>query len=297
MIQNLKTLFTELSLAQLALIALGFVALCTGVSQGQETEAQTKAPPGMKLVWADEFDKDGAPDPQKWNFEKGFTRNEEDQWYQPENARVENGMLIIEARRARQPNPNYEAGSNDWKKKRLFAEYSSSSLTTSGKGAWTYGHFEMRARIDTRPGLWPAFWTVGQNGEWPSGGEIDIMEYYRGKLLANFAWGTNRRWNAKWNARSKPLEEFNDPDWSKKFHVWSMDWDENSITLSVDGQVLNKQDLKETINGDAEKRNPFRAPQFIILNLAVGGQNGGDPKTTVFPSLFEVDYVRVYQKQ
>jgi beta-glucanase (GH16 family) len=261
--------------------------------------AQEKAPAppaGMKLVWADEFDKDGAPDATKWNFEKGFVRNEEHQWYQEENAVVKDGMLVIEARRERKPNPNYKPDGDSWRTKREFIEYTSSSLTTSNKGAWTYGRFEMRARIDTRPGLWPAFWTVGQNGEWPSGGEIDIMEYYRGKVLANFAWGTNKRWNAKWNAKSKDLTAFNDPDWSKKFHVWALDWDENKMTISVDGEVLNTQDVNQTINGDAERKNPFRAPQFIIVNLAIGGQNGGDPSKTEFPSRFEVDYVRVYQK-
>lgn len=276
----------------MACAALGLMALEGG---GATAGAPVKAPEGMKLVWSDEFAKDGAPDPAKWNFERGFARNEEAQWYQPGNARVRNGMLVIEARRERRPNPNYKPGSTDWRTNREFIEYTSASLTTSGKGAWTYGRFEMRARIDTRLGLWPAFWTVGQSGEWPGGGEIDIMEFYRAKLLANVAWGTNRRWTAKWNSSARPITEFGDPDWSKKFHVWAMDWDKDTIQLSVDGRVLNTQDVNRTINGDAEGRNPFRAPQFIILNLAVGGQNGGDPAQTKFPARFEIDYVRVYQ--
>ena len=119
------------------------------------------------------------------------------------------------------------------------------------------------------------------------------MEFYRGKLLANFAWGTNRRWTAKWNSSAKPITEFGDPDWSKKFHVWVMDWDHDAIKLSVDGRVLNTQDVNRTVNGDAEGKNPFRAPQFILVNLAVGGQNGGDPAQTKFPARFEIDYVRV----
>ena len=153
----------------------------------------------------------------------------------------------------------------------------------------------MRARIDTRAGIWPAFWTVGTQGEWPSNGEIDIMEFYRGKLLANVAWGTNKRWKAKWNGKSKPISEFADPNWSQQFHVWALDWDKDKIILSVDGEVLNTQDLTVTINGDAEGKNPFHSPQFILLNLAIGGQNGGDPVQTAFPSRFEVDYVRVFQ--
>jgi beta-glucanase (GH16 family) len=274
----------------------GLFALATLHTPVKADTTIPNPPPGMKLVWGDEFDKNGAPDSTKWGFETGFVRNEEHQWYQSENATVKDGQLVIEARRERRPNPNYKPGSDDWRTNREFIDYTSSSLVTFGKGAWKYGRFEMRARIDTRLGLWPAFWTVGEKGEWPNGGEIDIMEFYRGKLLANFVWGTNKRWNGKWNAKSKPITDFNDPQWSEKFHVWTMDWDENKITLSVDGEVLNSQDLSQTINGNAEALNPFKAPQCIILNLAIGGQNGGDPSKTEFPARMEVDYVRVYQK-
>ena len=166
-----------------------------GACADENAPAPDSAPPGMKLVWSDEFNYQGAPDPEKWGFENGFARNEEDQWYQPDNARVENGMLIIEARRERKANPTFKEGSNDWRTKRRWIDYTSSSLITRDKtrnngGAWTYGRFEMRGKIDVRQGMWPAFWTVGQSGEWPAGGEIDIMEFYRGKLLANFVWGT-----------------------------------------------------------------------------------------------------------
>lgn len=95
--------------------------------------------PGWKLVWADEFDQAGRPDPRKWTYETGFVRNQEFQWYQPENARCENGLLIIEARRERKPNPNYQSGSRDWKASREFAEYTSASLTTKGLHSWRYG--------------------------------------------------------------------------------------------------------------------------------------------------------------
>ena len=84
--------------------------------------------------------------------------------------------------------------------------------------------------------------------------------------------------------------------WSSKFHVWRMDWDSNEIRISVDDLLLNTIDLKETFNQDMEKANPFREPHYMLLNLAIGGTNGGDPSETGFPARFEVDYVRVYQQ-
>jgi len=260
--------------------------------------AQPAAPEGnWKLVWADEFNLDGPPDPDKRGYETGFVRNNELQGYQPEKAHCEGGLLIIEARRERKPNPFYEAGSKDWRKSREFAEYTSASLTTRGKRDWTYGRFEMRGRIDTRPGLWPAFWTVGSQGHWPHCGEIDIMEYYRDTLLANVAWGAEKQWTARWHTVKHPLSFFNDPEWSAKFHIWRMDWTPESIKLYVDDLLLNTTLLKDTVNADAEHLNPFHHPQYIILNLAVGGASGGDPSKTAFPARFEVDYVRVYQQQ
>lgn len=250
-----------------------------------------------KLVWSDEFNKDGQPDPRNWTYEIGFVRNRELQWYQPENARCENGLLIIEARRERKQNPGYKPNSENWRENRKYSEYTSASLTTKGLHNWMYGRFEMRGRIDTRAGLWPAFWTLGTKGRWPSCGEIDIMEYYRGTLLANAAWGSEKRWVPKWDDTRKPITDFNDPNWSKKFHIWRMDWDVDIIKLYVDEMLLNTIDLKKTFNKDKEGKNPFRQPHYIILNLAIGGSAGGDPSNTKFPAKFEVDYIRVYKKQ
>ena len=252
--------------------------------------------PGYELVWADEFNQDGPPDPNKWTYERGCVRNQEQQWYQPENARCENGLLVIEARRERKANPDYRFGSRDWRRNREYCEYTSASITTKGLHNWQYGRFEMRGRIDTRSGMWPAFWTLGVRGPWPANGEIDIMEYYRGMLLANAAWGSGRRWTAIWDDFRKPITEFDDPDWSMKFHVWRMDWDSDSIKLYVDGALLNEIDVTKTFNKDSEGKNPFRQPHYIILNLAIGGTNGGDPSKTKFPAKFEVDYVRIYKK-
>src|SRR6185503_5116454 len=145
----------------------------------------------FKLVWADEFNKDGAPDPANWSFEEGFVRNHENQWYQPENAYCKDGILVIEARREQKPNPNYVEGSNDWRKGRKTIDYTSACLITRGKQQWLYGRWEMRARIDMSPGCWPAWWALGVSKPWPSNGEIDMMEYYRDSLLANIAIGTS----------------------------------------------------------------------------------------------------------
>jgi len=251
---------------------------------------------GWKLVWADEFNKDGRPDPKNWGYEAGFVRNRELQWYQPDNARCEKGLLIIEGRRERKRNPNYAAGSPDWRAGREYADYTSASLITRGQHTWRYGRFEMKGRIDVRPGLWPAFWTLGSEGQWPSNGEIDIMEYYRGTLLANVAWGSERPRVPVWDTVKKPITEFSDPEWAKKFHTWRMDWDEMAIKLYVDDILMNTTELKDTFNKDAEGKNPFHQPHYLLLNLAIGGTSGGDPSTTDFPARFEVDYVRVYQK-
>ncbi len=249
-----------------------------------------------KLVWADEFNRDGSVDTKNWKFEHGFVRNNELQWYQPQNARCSNGMLIIEARREHLPNPIYSPEGSNWKNKRKSIEYTSASLNTAGLQSWKYGRFVMRARIDTSAGLWPAFWTLGVKGKWPSNGEIDIMEYYRKKLLANIACATITPSTPQWYSNSKAIKEFAGIDWSEKFHIWRMDWDEKGISLYVDDELLNHVELSNLVNQDGSGINPFNKPQYMLLNLAIGGDNGGNPSYTVFPKHFEIDYVRVYQK-
>lgn len=137
------------------------------------------APEGYSLLWADEFDQAGKPDSLYWIYEEGFVRNEELQWYQPDNARVRNGVLEIEGRRERVKNPQYEKNSRSWKKNRREAEYTSACVKTSGKFTFQYGIMEVRAKIDTSMGMWPAIWTLGVTRRWPSNGEVDQLDYVR----------------------------------------------------------------------------------------------------------------------
>lgn len=285
------------SIKILSIVCILLIAGESIIAQEQSAKGLDSSSGGWKLVWADEFEKKGRPDPNNWTYENGFVRNNELQWYQPDNARCENGLLIIEGRREKKRNPNYDPNSKDWRRNREFAEFTSSSLTTRRLNSWQYGRFEMRGRIDIREGLWPAFWTLGIKGGWPAGGEIDIMEYYNGLLLANVAWQAENSRVPKWDSVRKPVREFGDPNWSKKFHIWRMEWDAEKIELYVDDILLNRTELNETFNKDAEGNNPFRQPHYIILNFAIGGNSGGDPSKTEFPSRFEVDYVRIYQKQ
>lgn len=266
------------------------------------TKPDVSTPPridGMTLVWNDEFNKDGKPDAANWRYETGFVRNQELQWYQSDNASVKNGLLVIEGRKQQVINPNYVSGSTDWKKNRQYAQYTSSSINSSGLRSWKFGRFDIRARINTQKGSWPAIWTLGVSGEWPSNGEIDIMEFYQisgvSSILANFAWGTTTRWEAKWDGSNKPLSYFTNKDtrWGDKFHVWTMDWNKDTIRLLLDGELMNETLVKNTVNPDGS--NPFLQNHYILLNLALGA-NGGDPLGSTFPMLYEVDYVRVYQK-
>lgn len=247
-----------------------------------------------KLVWSDEFNYKGRPDSSKWNYENGFVRNEELQWYQPENAYCKKGKLIIEAKKETKPNPNYVKDSRNWRQNRPGINYTSACLITKGKKDWLYGRFEMRARIDISAGLWPAWWTLGVSKPWPANGEIDIMEYYRGKLLANIACA-DKSHRAEWYSNRFSTDSLG-PSWSSKFHVWRMDWTKDYVELYVDDQLLNKVPVDSLYNKDGSNFNPFRQPHYMLLNLAVGGQNGGDPSNTSFPRKFEIDYVRVYQQ-
>lgn len=257
-----------------------------------------------ELIWEENFDVDGVVDSTVWSNEYGFVRNNELQWYQPQNAYCKNGLLIIEGKHKKVKNPHYDVNSNDWRKKRDYASYTSSSINTRGKQEFLYGRIEVKAKIPTQTGAWPAIWTLGREMEWPSNGEIDIMEYYRingiPHILANAAWGTNQRYHAKWKSQAIPFQKFleKDPNWTDKFHLWRMDWDEDYIRLYLDNELLNEISLKETLNDKlGNYKNPFKQPHYILLNLAIGGDNGGEPNPEEYPIQYQVDYVKVYQKK
>jgi beta-glucanase (GH16 family) len=276
-------------------LGLIITALISINAFAQQLQPETSG--GYQLVWQDEFNQKGAPDSSRWQHEHGFVRNHELQWYQAENADCADGKLVIKAEHIKKPNPNYQPQSTEWRTNREFIEYTAASLNTRRSASWKYGRFVMRARIDTAAGLWPAFWTLGVDGPWPSNGEIDIMEYYRGKLLANIACGTAKPYTAKWYSVTKPIQEFKDAQWSRKYHVWRMDWDSTAISLFVDDRLLNRVKLDDLVNGDGTGINPFKQPHYILVNLALGGDNGGDPSKTSFPRSYEIDYIRVYQKK
>ena len=294
------------------IIAVGLFFQQLPESNAQENEIPSNNPyhvdtagpqeiPGMRMIWNDEFNADGKPNPQNWGYEYGFVRNNQLQWYQPQNAYSRNGQLIIEGRKEKIDNPYYNPMSADWRSNRRYAEYSSASLITKGLQEWPcYGYFEFRARINTSNGSWPSISLMGSEGYFPFCGRIDIMEFYRinkvQTLLANAVWASSKGNYGEWNSVKKPLSEFlkTDPNWSKKYHIWSMKWDKETIRIFVDNYLLNEISLKKTINPDGD--NPFQGNQkyYLTLNLALGS-NGGNPSNCNFPVNFEIDYVRVYQ--
>jgi beta-glucanase (GH16 family) len=226
-----------------------------------------------QIVWQDEFNNGISPD---WSFETGTGSNgwgnHELQYYRQENATVENGNLVIRAKR------ESFGGAN----------YTSARMKTQGKKSWKYGKMEARISMPAFQGIWPAFWMLGDNiGSvgWPKCGEIDIMEHINtgGDVFATIHWDNNGHQSYSKSANTSVTN----------FHTYTIEWDQNSIKWFIDGNLFNEANIANNINGTEEFQNNF----FILLNLAVGGDYpGSNIDNNGFPGQMLVDYVRVYQK-
>jgi beta-glucanase (GH16 family) len=253
--------------------------LCMSVSSAQESSKK------WNLVFSDEFNDDGQPDQKKWSYEKGCTGwgNGEVQCYtadRAENARVENGKLILEARRD---------GSGQ-------RQYTSARLTTKEKAQWTYGRVEVCAKLPSGRGIWPAIWMLptkwlyGAN-YWPDNGEIDIMEYVGyapGQVHASIhTFQHNFR---KGNPETKTVSV---ADAEQSFHVYAIEWYPERIDFFVDHQKYFTVFQRK----NNYRHWPFNKDFYLLLNVAVGGRWGGRHgiDASIFPQRMEIDYVRVYQ--
>jgi beta-glucanase (GH16 family) len=254
-------------------------------------DAAASAPPGMGLVWADEFDAPAGapPDPSRWTYDLGDGGrgwgNEELQWYtdRPENAAHDgSGNLVITAREA-------EPGLSCWYGP---CRYTSARLLTRGLFELMHGRIEARLKVPEGIGLWPAFWMLGADigaVGWPASGEIDVMENVgrQPRLLYGTIHGPGYSGSQGFGSTllmDEPL--------AGSFHVFAVDWEPGRITWSVDGETYHEA----TPAAVAPRAWVFEHPFFLLLNLAVGGHFGGAVATgTEFPASYLVDYVRVYQ--
>lgn len=245
-----------------------------------------------QLVWQDEFDQAGLPDSTRWDYDLGFERNQEPQLYtrRRENARVEGGLLVLEARRERVPNPAWSAGSADWRKARREAAYTSASLKARDLKAWRYGRFEIRARLPDSAGTWPTFWLLGRHKRWPAGGEVDILEAFGSHPGHNEGTAHFER-DGRHATSTRTVAVPGPPG---RFHVYAVDWDDRRILFLLDGRVYHTFDLDEAGPGPD---NPFRSPFTLLLNLALREDGQGNIPTTTLPARFLVDYVRIWQRR
>lgn len=239
-----------------------------------------------KLVWADEFDVEGAVDSTKWMYDtKGNAwnwGNNELQYYtdkEGNNAWVEKGVLKIEAR----------LDSMGGKR------YTSARLKTQGKASFTYGRFEIRAKLPSGRGIWPAIWMLSDSIEtkgWPLSGEIDIMEHVG--YQPDSIYGTIHSETYNHLKKTEKTKAIYLADPYTEFHVYGIEWSKEKIDFFVDGVIYNT-----VINeGLTEKEWPFDHSFYLLLNVAVGGNWGGKMgiDDSIFPAVMEVDYVRVYSK-
>lgn len=246
---------------------------------------QLKAQTCYELVWSDEFNTPGLPDSSKWTFETGGGGwgNNELQYYtsRTENARIEDTVLIIEARKEAYGGKQYTSA-------RLITYYNNH--------LWKYGKMEAKIKLPYGQGIWPAFWMLGQgifNGNpWPACGEIDIMEMVGGgegrddKTYGTAHWADANGDHAQYGGSYQLATGI----YADTFHVFAIEWAVNYIKWFVDGKQFHVIDISPSTLSE------FRDDYFILLNIAVGGNWPGSPNSsTVFPQQMQVDYVRVYQ--
>lgn len=274
---------------RLLVLMLGVATIGTaGAAQPVEPD---HGPPGYVRVFADEFDAP-AIDRTAWRFDTSRNAvgwyNQEKQYYsdgRPENARIERGRLVIEARAETLDKARFP----DWGGQK----YSSARLIGQGLKSWTYGFFEIRAKLPCGRGTWPAIWMLPEdpNVKWPAGGEIDIMEH------VGFEPGTVHQTihTAAFNfANGTQLtKSFAVPDACTAMHRYQLLWTPEFLVTGIDDEPKY---MVRRVKGD-RARWPFDKPMHLILNIAVGGNWGGrkgiDP--AAFPARMEIDYVRVYQ--
>jgi beta-glucanase (GH16 family) len=257
------------------LLIAAFIVIATG--------ARVVAEEGWKLAWSDEFNYTGLPDPKKWGYEHGFLRNHESQYYtrdRLENARVEGGMLVIEGRRE-----NFQSKSGET------ARYTSASLFTRNPVDWLYGKIEVRAKLPEGRGVWPAIWMLGSDIPkvgWPECGEIDIMEFV-GKDPDNVYSTLHFKAAGVHKMNQKKFPTLHP---SGDFHVYAMEWFPERIDFLFDGVRYQSAPTDEAgIGAD----NPFRRPQRLLINMALGGSWGGEIDDSMLPQKYLIDYVRIYK--
>lgn len=277
-------------LVMLAGIACAFPAAAN--AQLVDAPEPHRPPPGYALVFSDEFDQPGLPDPAKWDYDthrnaKGWY-NQERQYYaaaRPENARVENGRLIIEAR----AESLAEAPPADWGGQR----YTSARLFTKGKASWTFGFFEVRAKLPCGVGTWPAIWMLPEDPAvvWPEGGEIDIMEHVGYDPGVVHQTVHTKAFN--FSRGSQKTTKFAVADACNAMHRYQLLWTPDFVLMGIDDQP---KFMFRKVTGD-RSRWPFDKPMHLILNIAVGGVWGGQKgvREDAFPARMEIDHVRVYQ--
>ena len=218
-----------------------------------------------ELVWHDEFD-GKTLDLSKWRIEDAaLEKNNELEYYSPDEVYVHDGLLTLRSR----------------KRKMAKRQYTSGLAETKGKFSQTFGRFEIRAKLPRGQGIWPAHWLLPENGQWPP--EIDIMEFLGHELTTVHM--TNHY--GVWPNNRLEGDSFTGPDFSKDFHVFTLEWEPGALRWYVDG-----------IQRFATTANVPQIPCRLILNTAVGGDWPGDPdQTTVFPQYHDIDYVRIYARR